>query len=78
MKHKSVNKRIAQRFFFVRELKQIITHTKGQHEWKNLIQISNTKEAIQEDSKDKSLEASKEYKRHGNEEQTNTPIHTLL
>ena len=78
MKHKPVNKRIAQRFFSVRELKQNITHKKGHHGWKNLNQISNAKESIWEDSKDKGMKASKECKRHGNEEQMNMPIHTLL
>ena len=32
------------RFFSVCEMKQIITHTKGHHGWKNLNQISNVKE----------------------------------
>ena len=69
---------LLKRFFFVCEVKQIITHTKGHHGWKNLNQISNANEEIREDSKDKSLKASKECKRHGNEEQTNTPTLTLL
>ena len=55
-------------------MKQIITHTKGHHGWKNLNQISNIKEAIQEDSKDKSLKASKECKRNGNMEQMNAHV----
>ena len=45
---------LLKRFFFVCEVKQIITHTKGHHGWKNLNQLSNTKEAIWEDSEDKS------------------------
>ena len=42
-------------FFSVHELKQVITHTKGHYGWKNLNQISKVKEAIKEDSKDKSF-----------------------
>ena len=44
---------LLKRFFSVHELKQIITHTKGNYRWKNLNQISNVKETIKEDSKDK-------------------------
>ena len=40
-------------FFFVHELKQIITHTKGHHGWKNLNQSLKVKETIKEDLKDK-------------------------
>ena len=69
---------IAQRFFSIREMKQIITHTKGYHGWKNLNQTSNVKGAIREDSTDKSLKPSKECKRHGNEEQTNILVIILL
>ena len=56
---------LLKRFFSIRELKQIITHTKGHYGWKNLNQISNIKEAIQEDSKDKSLKHQKNAKGMG-------------
>ena len=37
---------LLKRLFFVCELKQVITHTKGHYGWKNLTQISKVKEAI--------------------------------
>ena len=75
MKHKSVNKMIAQRFFSVSELKQNFSHTKGHHGWKNLNQISKVKRAIWEDSTDKRMQ--KEWERRTNEYTCPNPV-TIL
>ena len=52
-------------FFSVREMKQVITHTKGHCGCKNLNKISKVKEAIKEDSKDKSFKHQKNVKGMG-------------
>ena len=56
---------LLRRLFSIRELKQVITHTKGQCGWRNLNQISKVKEAIKEDSKDKIIKHQKNAKGMG-------------
>ena len=57
--------------------KKNISHTKGHYGWKNLKQISRRKQSGRS-QKEKSPKASEEWKRHGNEEQMNISVHTLL